>query len=134
MTISAARQVWAATAKACGAGGARDCRAPVCYTDRCSHRFPLLGRVFPALFLVRERQFQLHKIGVMQVWQKQDGGWKLLARASYRLPQQAKRRLGSRAKPVRPRSGATRRLPERQMRLAFCGRLLIMAVRRASRG
>ena len=29
------------------------------------------------------------KIGVMQVWQKQDGGWKLLARASYRLPQQA---------------------------------------------
>jgi ketosteroid isomerase-like protein len=29
------------------------------------------------------------KIGVMQVWQRQDGGWKLLARASYRLPQQA---------------------------------------------
>jgi ketosteroid isomerase-like protein len=29
------------------------------------------------------------KIGVMQVWQKQDGGWKLLARASYRLPQPA---------------------------------------------
>ena len=29
------------------------------------------------------------KIGVIQVWQKQDGGWKLLARASYRLPQQA---------------------------------------------
>src|SRR5262245_51661189 len=29
------------------------------------------------------------KIGVMQIWQKQDGGWKLLARASYRLPQQA---------------------------------------------
>ena len=29
------------------------------------------------------------KIGVMQVWQKQGGGWKLLARASYRLPQQA---------------------------------------------
>jgi ketosteroid isomerase-like protein len=29
------------------------------------------------------------RIGVMQVWQKQDGGWKLLARASYRLPQQA---------------------------------------------
>ena len=28
------------------------------------------------------------KIGVIQVWQKQDGGWKLLARASYRLPQQ----------------------------------------------
>lgn len=26
------------------------------------------------------------KIGVMQVWQKQDGGWKLLARSSYRLP------------------------------------------------
>jgi ketosteroid isomerase-like protein len=27
------------------------------------------------------------KIGVMQVWKKQDGGWKLLARASFRLPQ-----------------------------------------------
>jgi ketosteroid isomerase-like protein len=27
------------------------------------------------------------KIGVMQVWQKQDGGWKLLARASWKLPQ-----------------------------------------------
>jgi len=26
------------------------------------------------------------KIGVMQVWQKQEGGWKLLARASWRLP------------------------------------------------
>jgi hypothetical protein len=26
------------------------------------------------------------KIGVMQVWQKQDGGWQLLARASWRLP------------------------------------------------
>ena len=26
------------------------------------------------------------KIGAMQVWQKQDGGWKLLARASFRLP------------------------------------------------
>lgn len=26
------------------------------------------------------------KIGVMQVWNKQDGGWKLLARASFRLP------------------------------------------------
>jgi len=26
------------------------------------------------------------KIGVMQVWQKQDGGWKLLARSSWRLP------------------------------------------------
>ena len=26
------------------------------------------------------------KIGVIQVWQKQDGGWKLLARASWRLP------------------------------------------------
>ena len=26
------------------------------------------------------------KIGVMQVWQKQDGRWKLLARASWRLP------------------------------------------------
>ena len=26
------------------------------------------------------------KIGVMQVWQKQDGGWKLLVRASWRLP------------------------------------------------
>ena len=29
------------------------------------------------------------KIGVIQVWQKQDGGWKLLARASWRLPPQA---------------------------------------------
>ena len=29
------------------------------------------------------------KIGVMQVWQKQDGGWKLLARASWRLPSPA---------------------------------------------
>ena len=29
------------------------------------------------------------KIGVIQVWQKQDGGWKLLARSSHRLPQQA---------------------------------------------
>ena len=29
------------------------------------------------------------KIGVMQVWQKQDAGWKLLARASWKLPQQA---------------------------------------------
>jgi ketosteroid isomerase-like protein len=29
------------------------------------------------------------KIGVMQVWQKQDGGWKLVARASWKLPQQA---------------------------------------------
>lgn len=28
------------------------------------------------------------RIGVMSVWQKQDGGWRLLARASYRLPQQ----------------------------------------------
>jgi hypothetical protein len=26
------------------------------------------------------------KIGVLQVWQKLDGGWKLLARASWRLP------------------------------------------------
>ena len=26
------------------------------------------------------------KIGVVQVWQKQEGGWKLLARASWRLP------------------------------------------------
>lgn len=26
------------------------------------------------------------KIGVLQVWQKQDGAWKLLARASWRLP------------------------------------------------
>jgi ketosteroid isomerase-like protein len=26
------------------------------------------------------------KIGVLQVWQKQDVGWKLLARASWRLP------------------------------------------------
>jgi ketosteroid isomerase-like protein len=29
------------------------------------------------------------KIGVMQVWQKEGGNWKLLARASFRLPQQA---------------------------------------------
>ena len=29
------------------------------------------------------------KIGVMQVWQKQGGGWKLLARSSYRLPEKA---------------------------------------------
>ena len=29
------------------------------------------------------------KIGVMQVWKKDGAGWKLLARASYRLPQQA---------------------------------------------
>ena len=29
------------------------------------------------------------KIGVLQVWQKQDSGWKLLARASFRLPQPA---------------------------------------------
>jgi len=29
------------------------------------------------------------KIGVMQVWQKQDSGWKLLARASFRLPEKA---------------------------------------------
>lgn len=29
------------------------------------------------------------KIGVMQVWQKQDAGWKLLARASWKLPQAA---------------------------------------------
>ena len=27
------------------------------------------------------------KIGVMQVWQKQNGGWKLLARASFKLPE-----------------------------------------------
>jgi ketosteroid isomerase-like protein len=26
------------------------------------------------------------KIGILQVWQKQDGGWKLLARAGIRLP------------------------------------------------
>jgi hypothetical protein len=26
------------------------------------------------------------KIGVLQVWQKQDGGWKLLARQGFRLP------------------------------------------------
>jgi ketosteroid isomerase-like protein len=26
------------------------------------------------------------KIGVLQVWQKQDGGWKLLARQAFRLP------------------------------------------------
>jgi ketosteroid isomerase-like protein len=29
------------------------------------------------------------KIGVLQVWQKQDSGWKLLARASFRLPEPA---------------------------------------------
>jgi ketosteroid isomerase-like protein len=29
------------------------------------------------------------KIGVIQVWQKQDGSWKLLTRASWKLPQQA---------------------------------------------
>jgi ketosteroid isomerase-like protein len=29
------------------------------------------------------------RIGVLQVWQKQDSGWKLLARASFRLPQSA---------------------------------------------
>jgi len=29
------------------------------------------------------------KIGVMQVWQKQDDGWKLLARSSYKLPDKA---------------------------------------------
>ena len=29
------------------------------------------------------------KIGVMQVWHKQNGGWKLLARSSYRLPEKA---------------------------------------------
>jgi len=29
------------------------------------------------------------KIGVRQVWQKQDSSWKLLARASFRLPQPA---------------------------------------------
>ncbi len=26
------------------------------------------------------------KIGILQVWQKQDAGWKLLARAAFRLP------------------------------------------------
>jgi ketosteroid isomerase-like protein len=31
------------------------------------------------------------KIGVLQVWQKQDSGWKLLARASFRLPQPAEK-------------------------------------------
>src|SRR5438128_5823183 len=31
------------------------------------------------------------KIGVLQVWQKQDSGWKLLARASYRLPHPAEK-------------------------------------------
>ena len=45
------------------------------------------------------------KIDVMQVWQKQDGGWKLLARASHRLPQQAQRRLGSRPSPLGRGSG-----------------------------
>src|SRR3954453_20439387 len=29
------------------------------------------------------------KIGVMQVYKKQDGGWKLLARSSYRFPEKA---------------------------------------------
>ena len=29
------------------------------------------------------------KIGVLQVWQKQDSGWKLLARASFKLPESA---------------------------------------------
>jgi ketosteroid isomerase-like protein len=29
------------------------------------------------------------KIGVMQVWQKENGGWKLLARASWKLPEKA---------------------------------------------
>lgn len=29
------------------------------------------------------------KIGVIQVWQKQDAGWKLLARASWKLPEKA---------------------------------------------
>ena len=29
------------------------------------------------------------KIGVMQVWQKQNDGWKLLARSSYKLPDKA---------------------------------------------
>ncbi len=29
------------------------------------------------------------KIGVMQVWQKQNDGWKLLARSSYKLPEKA---------------------------------------------
>src|SRR5690242_16908846 len=29
------------------------------------------------------------KIGVMQVWHKQNGGWKLLARSSYKLPEKA---------------------------------------------
>lgn len=29
------------------------------------------------------------RIGALQVWQKQDGGWKLLARQGFRLPQPA---------------------------------------------
>jgi hypothetical protein len=29
------------------------------------------------------------KIGVMQVWQKQNDGWKLLARSSHKLPDKA---------------------------------------------
>jgi len=29
------------------------------------------------------------KIGVLQVWQKQEGGWKLLARQGYKLPDKA---------------------------------------------
>ena len=31
------------------------------------------------------------KIGVLQVWQKQDSSWKLLARASFRLPEPPQR-------------------------------------------
>ena len=29
------------------------------------------------------------KIGALQVWQKQDGGWKLLARQGFKLPDKA---------------------------------------------
>ena len=45
-----------------------------------------------------------NKIGAIQVWQKQDGSWKLLARASYRL-----RCPGSRPNLVRPRTQVSTR-------------------------
>jgi ketosteroid isomerase-like protein len=34
----------------------------------------------------REGKATTTKIGALQVWQKQDGGWKLLARQGFRLP------------------------------------------------
>jgi hypothetical protein len=46
-----------------------------------------------------------NKIGAIQVWQKQDGSWKLLARASYRL-----RCPGSRPNLVRPRTQVSTRV------------------------